>query len=609
MPPPFTHPLTHVRFFRGALLLPAFLTFLLWLVSLTGHPIFSAVVSFILLYCGIPYAVFAAFAWKRMNSMTPRRILRFVTLAPWLLALLELMFLGALCPFGETGLGRLFASPQPIECWRIPLLVVVPLGYGYVFGTMILWSVAKASGFVKDEGEDIRLMNRYVVGLFAVGGAVIVSFISSFSARDLIGIMVLSNLELEIIEARMKVPTIYQAAADRLILYCQSDPNLMPDRMGSAWLPKEIQDLGAHTIVVRSGIGFIEFGGGFYHFGYRLSPGKPLENQPGQLLVSTNSLPDFATKANSLAGPVTNTWRLYMMREGLEDLLLTTRRVPSSYKLTTAEILTLAGKGYDRLQATDLKDDRARVGKILYFFDTENWKRPGGRARSGSILSRITGCRNLSMRTFGHGRPIWMRRRPSSPRGLMDTRAFTTTPIYSCSICGKAEAMRRWTPCVRCLNSRSPVTSLPVKEPISSISPIMVPCLPSRKGTIHCASPRVKRSSRTPRRGEEYTRRYILKLEAATYVILGTPEKALDDIKRMPKDNETPWESDDDKRTNQNYLNAINGKDVNFLKDYRNWKSPVADWYTPLQIGENNNRDPKGILSLYPADWRDKVGF
>jgi len=119
-------------------------------------------------------------------------------------------------------------------------------------------------------------------------------------------------------------PDVYTPSGETLALYCQSYPLLQPllptnyydqTYIDGAWIPEKLNIIhhGAHGTIQKDSA-YIEMGGGFHHYGYRLS---------------------LDTQASS-AG--TNVWQLFMYREESPDRHLLTIHMDATRRLTTDEL-------------------------------------------------------------------------------------------------------------------------------------------------------------------------------------------------------------------------------------------------------------------------------
>lgn len=152
-------------------------------------------------------------------------------------------------------------------------------------------------------------------------------------------------------EGRMQLPGNCQPVATNLALYCQSLELLqITNEIGVSRLPPPIPQLGAARGMFTSNNAFVEFGGGFYHYGYRLD------------LDATKS------------GAGNNVWQLFLCREGSPDALLYTCSLPEVARYPVSMFLSNSLAEYDsRIKATpnDLGLYKGKLNLWLQFDRTQ----------------------------------------------------------------------------------------------------------------------------------------------------------------------------------------------------------------------------------------------
>ena len=116
-------------------------------------------------------------------------------------------------------------------------------------------------------------------------------------------------------EQFLQDPKVYEPVGKKLALYWQSDRSLFPDTLEPEWLPSELSPIGHGWGDLFDTGAFLEFGGGFYHFGYDL------------------------TLDRAASTPEKNSWNLALLREESEDLLLYSFTLPVKDRLSPAELL------------------------------------------------------------------------------------------------------------------------------------------------------------------------------------------------------------------------------------------------------------------------------
>lgn len=141
-------------------------------------------------------------------------------------------------------------------------------------------------------------------------------------------------------ERAMRDPKIYEPVAKALALYCQSDLSQFPEWPNGAWFPPELRQFGNGWGRYESDRAFIEFGGGFHHFGYRL---------------------DLDADRSS---PTTHVWQLYLQSEDQPNQLLYTLTLPADAKLSAEDLLQKVIAGCDARIQQNGSDASAYQEKI-----------------------------------------------------------------------------------------------------------------------------------------------------------------------------------------------------------------------------------------------------
>ena len=143
------------------------------------------------------------------------------------------------------------------------------------------------------------------------------------------------------VEHRLQSPEVYLAVATNLALYCQSVDELhLTNTLGSSRLPQPLPGLGSPDGTFYSNYAIVEFGGGFYHYGYRLRLDE----------VNSNSK--------------SNVWELSLCREGSPAKLLHHFTLPPTSKLSAALFTSNSLVEYDRRLAKSPSDITLHQGKI-----------------------------------------------------------------------------------------------------------------------------------------------------------------------------------------------------------------------------------------------------
>jgi hypothetical protein len=111
------------------------------------------------------------------------------------------------------------------------------------------------------------------------------------------------------VERQMQTPQIYEQAATNMALYCQSVALLnITNTLGSSRLPQPLPQLGRPWGMFDTNYAHVEFGGGSYHYGYRIQLDESASNERTNIwelqFVSENHAKDklllrFAMSANA----------------------------------------------------------------------------------------------------------------------------------------------------------------------------------------------------------------------------------------------------------------------------------------------------------------------
>lgn len=148
----------------------------------------------------------------------------------------------------------------------------------------------------------------------------------------------------KIIEAKLQKPEYYEPTARLLALYCQSDRTNLPGMLSSSWLPRNIAKLGDPWCEVGSDAAHVEFGGGFYHFGYSLDLDK------------------------GASTPSTNVWSFYLVREQSPDKFLMTLSLASTNQMSADKMESIADSNYsDMIKGNEPEGYKGRVMLRLRF--------------------------------------------------------------------------------------------------------------------------------------------------------------------------------------------------------------------------------------------------
>jgi len=183
--------------------------------------------------------------------------------------------------------------------------------------------------------------------LWLIGVAIIFAALWFFTPLPMfVGISVSMN-KIRGVEARMQQPEIYLPTATNLALYCQSSEDLhLTNMVGASRLPPPLPSLGSPWASFETNFAHVEFGGGFYHYGYRV------QLDEGQSTV------------------MTNVWELYLCREGQTEKLLHRFALASGDRVSLAQFTISSIAEYDQRLAKspqELDLYKAKVSLLLQY--------------------------------------------------------------------------------------------------------------------------------------------------------------------------------------------------------------------------------------------------
>ena len=187
-----------------------------------------------------------------------------------------------------------------------------------------------------------RSLLTWIVGLLAV--ALIVAAMVFFTPLGMLVFIPLQMHQIRNVESRMQEPQIAGEVATNLALYCQSmDLLQITNGLGASQLPPPIPKLGTHPWGnIGTNYAQVEFGGGFYHYGYSLSL-----NESGSNIA-------------------TNVWELSITREGQPNKLLQTITLPVSARVPVSLFLSNSLAEYNSRLAKTPRDLRLHQSKIAF---------------------------------------------------------------------------------------------------------------------------------------------------------------------------------------------------------------------------------------------------
>lgn len=146
-------------------------------------------------------------------------------------------------------------------------------------------------------------------------------------------------------EQKMQRPEFYVPLATNLALYCQSVDELqLTNTIGASRLPQPLPRLGSPWGMFYTNYAHIEFGGGSYHYGYRIKLDEEASNSRR------------------------NVWELYFHRDNPPDKLLHRVAITPTARVPLGMFVSNSIAEYDRRLAkepTDLHLHRAKIAFLL----------------------------------------------------------------------------------------------------------------------------------------------------------------------------------------------------------------------------------------------------
>jgi hypothetical protein len=183
--------------------------------------------------------------------------------------------------------------------------------------------------------------------LWLIGIAVLLAAAWFFTPLPMFVGITMSMSKVRRVEARMQRAEIYLPTATNLALYCQSSEDLhLTNTVGGSRLPQPLPSLGSPWASFETNFAHVEFGGGFYHYGYRIR------------------LDEAASTAQ------TNVWELNLCREGQPEKLLHRFALASSRRVGLAEFTRIAIAEYNQRLAKsprDLSIHKAKISLLVQY--------------------------------------------------------------------------------------------------------------------------------------------------------------------------------------------------------------------------------------------------
>ncbi|MCB1125782.1 MAG: hypothetical protein KDM81_04755 [Verrucomicrobiae bacterium] len=380
--------------------------------------------------------------------------------------------------------------------------------------------------------------------------------------------------ELRRTEEKLLEPAVFRPVAERLALYCQSDPGLFPDYLSGAWLPRGIDALGvSHARVFRKGAD-VEMGGGFYHFGYLLT----LQSVEGG----------------------TNHWHLSLYREQSVSTNLTVVQLPADRSLSADEVYELVCTGHDRRIQAAPTQPAAWQGKAQFIMGRKRWDDAVRVAEEwvNAVPEDWLGRFTLAHLRARQGELIrgaddfaaWVEAKPTFVRCiylfLFDLREGRSGPAL--------DAVRR--------SLDQPFVELPGERGSKFYLGFQgaVYAFEQRDWRLcHQLTDKMLTDGRLPR--ERSWHRDLLRIRAALWAVDANWDNALADMRSAAGLRERSRFGEDTERTEDEALQAaVERRDKDWIMDDRNWRGGRFKWFSPYETDDTGIHGARGVPNPYP---------
>jgi hypothetical protein len=383
------------------------------------------------------------------------------------------------------------------------------------------------------------------------------------------------------VEKRLQQPDVYRPVAEALAEYCQTDPALVPDYLGYAWMPPALDGIGNPRVHVSTNGAGVEFGGGFHHFGYML------DRVPG-------------------GDGASNTWALSMYSETHRGKTLTEVILPASRQLSKGEVVSRVTAGFRRRLASSPRDDDAFKGMAMFLLHSGETSAAQGaceewcKARPDywmphSTLAHVRyrlGEGGAADRDFSG----WVAAHSNFPNFIYLFLFEMREGRDSAAIAAIRHALAQ--PFVEPLDSDGNKFYLGHNAAVFAFM--------QRDYDLALAlCDRMLRDSRQ----EACWQRKTLKLRAGSLLMKGDAAGALAAMEESERHAEKGgWgPSPEDARRHELLLNAIRGGDRSFVADHGKWGDRLDSWFTPFDVDETAIHGRSDLSAPYPANWVERA--
>ncbi|MBN2384555.1 hypothetical protein JXQ70_16905 [bacterium] len=370
--------------------------------------------------------------------------------------------------------------------------------------------------------------------------------------------------------------------ADRLALYCQSDPALLPEILSNAWLPNEIADLGHARAQVSSDYAIIEMGGGFHHFGYKLG------------------------RDDEKSSPDSNIWVLFTYSEDGRDCRLTEVALTPSDRLERNQIIELVSTGYDRRIEAHPHDDLAYKGEMQMFLryghlaevklTCEQWAlaRPDywlPHSTLAHVRSRLNES-NVAEVEFR----AWVNAHASFPNFIYLFLFNMREGHVKAALDALRQSLQQ--PFVETFNSDGNKFYLGYNGATYAFM----------EGEYDLALALCDKMLAKHDQDSSWLRK-VWKMRAATVFMQGSTDEALDCMGKVKNYTDPKWlgTSPEDQCTDSCLLKAIKESNYDFVRSFPNWMNEWDTWFTPFHSDEAGFSNRDFLLAPYPSAWIEQI--
>jgi hypothetical protein len=386
--------------------------------------------------------------------------------------------------------------------------------------------------------------------------------------------VLIGSLEIKRTEKKLQQPAVYEPTARALATYCQSDQSLFPSILSYAWLPQGVARLGHPWCEISTNFAFVEMGGGFYHFGYKL-----VLNQAASV-------------------PGTNAWELFLAREGSKDLPLTTLRLAAAQHVTGDDLEKIVGGTFDQ----SIKEGKGgyqgkvrvqlRFGQIAKATATcEDWIK----AKPNSWCARFTyahlRCRRGETEPAAAEFSGWVNAHP-------DFANYIYLALFNLREGRTNQAVEAVRPALGQSLAESPDAG--ANNFFLGLNGVMIAYAGGDYDLCQSLCDKLLADKNSG------WRREVLRVKAAATFMKAQQTTAIDLMTQAENANEPdPFSHEPRAKADRLLMDAIQNKDAESVRDFAKWADSMERWYSPFETDESEFHGPHlGVPTPYPASWK-----